>query len=63
MIDYNIHVNGTIEDQEKGFKCGFDISVSNGGSVENVGKAIQSAVDTLHKEAVVLPKDNKPKEE
>lgn len=52
MIQYNIHVNGTVEDTEKGFKCGIDISVSNGGSVENIGKAIQSAVDSFHAAAV-----------
>lgn len=59
MVNYNIHVNGTVEDTEKDFKCGIDISVSNGGSVENIGKAIQSAVDTFHSAAVVA-KNNEP---
>ena len=55
MVVYNIHVNGTIEDKEKDFKCGIDISVSNGGSVENIGTAIQSAVSAFHAEAKKLP--------
>ena len=60
MIKYNIHVNGTVEDTEKGFECGIDISVSNGGSVESIGKAIQSAVDAFHSAAVVAPKTEEP---
>lgn len=57
MLKYNIHVNGTVEDPEKGFKCGIDISVSNGGSVFNVGKALQTAVDTLYAGSVDIPKE------
>ena len=60
MIQYNIRVNGTVEDTEKGFKCGIDISVSNGGSVENIGKAIQSAVESFHAAAVIAPKIEEP---
>ena len=60
MVNYNIHVNGTVEDTENGFKCGIDISVSNGGSVENIGKAIQSAVESFHAAAVVSPKSEEP---
>ena len=63
MVVYNIHVNGTIEDKEKDFKCGIDISVSNGGSVENIGLAIQSTIDTLHREAQKLPKERSEKPE
>ena len=63
MIEYNIHVNGTVEDAEKGFKCGIDISVSNGGSVESIGRGIQSAIDAFHSEAVVLPKTKKSEED
>jgi len=61
MLNYNIHVNGTVEDKEKGFKCGIDISVSNGGSVENIGKAIQTALDAFHAGAIELPKENTTK--
>ena len=63
MVVYNIHVNGTIEDKEKDFKCGIDISVSNGGSVENIGSAIQSTIDALHGEAKKLPKERSEKSE
>lgn len=63
MVVYNIHVNGTIEDKEKDFKCGIDISVSNGGSVANIGVAIQEAVEAFHKEAKKLPKERSEKSE
>ena len=50
-MKYKIHVNGTIQDEKTGFECGLDIAVTNGGSVENIGKAIQGAVDTLSAKA------------
>ena len=52
-MKYKIHVNGTIHDEKTGFECGLDIAVTNGGSVENIGKAIQGAVDALSAKAEV----------
>lgn len=46
-MKYKIHVNGTIKDERTGFECGLDIAVTNGGSVENIGKALQGAVNAL----------------
>lgn len=46
-MKYNVHVNGSIQDEKTGFKCGLDITVTNGGSLENIGKALQGAVDAL----------------
>ena len=43
-MKYKIHVNGTIQDEKTGFECGLDIAVTNGGSVENIGKALQGIV-------------------
>ena len=50
-MKYKIHVNGTIQDEKTGFECGLDIAVTNGGSVENIGKALQGAVDALSAKA------------
>ena len=54
-MDYNVHVNGTARNHETGFSCGFDLSVTNGGSVENVGAALQLAINKLSSEAVDIP--------
>ena len=50
-MKYKIRVNGTIQDEKTGFECGLDIAVTNGGSVENIGKALQGAVNTLSAKA------------
>lgn len=57
-MKYKIHVNGTIQDEKTGFECGLDIAVTNGGSVENIGKALQGAVDALSAKAE-MPKPTK----
>lgn len=56
MLDYRIHVNGKAEDAEKGFKCGFDISVINGGDAAAVGEAVQTAIDMMHARSKEAPK-------
>ena len=47
MLKYKINVAGCVEDTATDFKFGFDLTVENGGSVENVGKALQSAIDCM----------------
>lgn len=53
MKNYKINVVGTVHDTETHFKCGFDITVENGGSVENIGKSMQSAIDKMAEQAIV----------
>lgn len=55
MINYNVHVCGTVEDSKTGFKCGFDFTVENGGTVENVATGVQHAIDSM----VATAKTNK----
>ena len=50
-MKYNIHVNGNVRDEKTVFECDLDIVVTNGGSVENIGKALQGAVDALSAKA------------
>ena len=59
-MKYKIHVNGTIQDEKTGFECGLDIAVTNGGSVESIGKAIQGAVDALSAKAEMPEKSPEP---
>ena len=59
-MKYKIHVNGTIQDEKNGFECGLDIAVTNGGSLENIGKALQSAVDALYAKAEVTETSPEP---
>ena len=59
-MKYKIHVNGTIQDEKTGFECGLDIAVTNGGSVENIGKALQGAVDALSAKAEMPEKSPEP---
>lgn len=58
-MKYKIYVNGTIQDEKTGFECGLDIAVTNGGSLENIGKTLQGAVDAL---AAKAEKDELPQE-
>lgn len=46
-MDYKIHLNGVVSDDQKGFKCGIDIVVENGGSFADVGNAINEAVNAM----------------
>lgn len=52
-MKYKIHVNGTVKDEQTGFECGIDITIKNGGSVDNIGKALQGLVDTLSSKAEI----------
>lgn len=56
-MNYKIHVSGTVTDPETGFGCGFDISVTNGGSIENVGAALQQSINQMSSAAVATPKE------
>ena len=47
MKKYTMNVTGCVEDTKIDFRCGFDITVENGGNVENVGKSIQAAIDGM----------------
>ena len=47
MMKYNIHVCGTVADTESDFRCGFDFTVANGGSVKHVGKCLQDAINGM----------------
>lgn len=47
MLKYKVNVCGCVCDTDTDFKCGFDITVENGGSVGNVGKSIQDAIDGM----------------
>lgn len=53
MKKYKLNVVGSVHDTDTDFRCGFDITVENGGSAENIGKAVQSAIDAMAKEAQV----------
>ena len=48
-MNYRINVRGSVSDVDTDFKCGFDFTVENGGSVANVGASIQSAIDGMKK--------------
>lgn len=50
MLKYKVNVCGCVYDTDTDFKCGFDITVENGGSVANVGMAIQGAIDEMKDE-------------
>ena len=47
MLKYRVNVSGCVCDMDTDFKCGFYITVENGGSVGNVGKSIQDAIDGM----------------
>lgn len=47
MLKYELNVCGCVYDTDTDFECDFDITVKNGGSVENVGKSIQAAIDGM----------------
>lgn len=46
-MDCKIHLNAVVSDSQKGFKCGIDVSVVNGGNIADVGSAIQEALDSM----------------
>lgn len=60
MMEYNVNVCGCVRDTNTNFKCGFDITVENGGSVENVGNAIQGAIDVMSLKANPITKKPEP---
>lgn len=43
---YKINITGTVENPKTGFRMGLDLSVENGGSVVQIGEAVQTAIDT-----------------
>ena len=47
MMNYKVNVSGCVSDTDTDFRCGFDISVENGGSVSHVGRLIQDAIDGM----------------
>lgn len=47
MLNYKVNVSGCVCDTDTDFKCGFDIVVENGGSVGNVGMAVQDAINRM----------------
>lgn len=47
MMQYKVNVCGCVCDTDTDFKCCFDITVENGGSIRNVGKSIQDAIDGM----------------
>lgn len=47
MFKYKVNVSGCVCNTDTDFKCGFDITVENGGSVGNVGESIQEAIDGM----------------
>ena len=53
MKKYSVNVVGTVHDTETDFKCGFDITVENGGSLDHIGKSVQDAFNRMAEEAVV----------
>lgn len=58
MISYNVHLNGAVQNDENGFKVGFDISIENGGNLTNIGEALQGTIDKLAEKAEKLPTEN-----
>lgn len=50
-MKYKVNVSGCVHDTATDFKCGFEVTVENGGSVENIGKSIQTAIDSMSKAA------------
>ena len=47
MLKYKVNICGKIDDTDTDFRCGFDFIIENGGSVENIGEAIQAAIDLM----------------
>lgn len=47
MKKYKVNISGCVWDTDTDFKCSFNISVENGGSIRNVGGAIQDAIDRM----------------
>lgn len=47
MMMYRVNVRGSVRDTETDFSCGFDFTVNNGGSVENIGKSLQMAINNM----------------
>lgn len=52
MMNVKVNLTGCVCDSERDFKCGFDISVENGGSVAEIGSAVQTLIDTTHAKSV-----------
>lgn len=46
-MEYKLNITGCACDESTGFKCGFDITVENGGSIEQVGESLQKAIDGM----------------
>lgn len=57
-MDYKVHFCGTVSDgTQDGFKMGFDITVENGGTVQDVADQIQATIDALAPRPVSVDKD------
>ena len=52
MLNYNVHVNGTVKDDQSGFEVGFDVTVANGASIEGTGSALQGFVNVLRNQTI-----------
>lgn len=46
-----LHINGVVKNAEKNFSVGFDLTINNGGNVEEVGESIQLMLDNLETNA------------
>lgn len=57
MKNYSIRVIGAISDPETNFSMSVNLAVQNGGSLEDIGKALQGAVDDLSSKSVVPAKE------
>lgn len=53
-MNYKIHVNAKVTDPS-GFEAGIDISVQNGGNFNDVGAALQTAIEMVSPQKVVVP--------
>lgn len=51
MKQYIVNIQGVVQDTKTNFKCEFEVTVKNGGSVENIGRAIQGAIDRMSDKA------------
>ena len=51
-MDVKVNLTGCACDNERNFKVGFDISVENGGSVSEIGSAVQALIDTTYAKSV-----------
>ena len=51
-MDVKVNLTGVACDSERNFRVGFDVSVENGGSVAEIGSAVQTLIDTTYAKSV-----------